>query len=58
MDRIDEQILDLLKGNARMSHQELGDKLGISRVAAMKRVRKLEETGIIKGYNTYIVSAQ
>ncbi len=54
MDEKDEQILELLKGNARMSYQELGDYLGISRVAAKKRVDKLERTGIIQGYNTYI----
>ncbi len=54
MDKTDEMILDLIKGNARMSYQEIGDSIGISRVAAMKRVRKLEETGIIRGYNTYI----
>ena len=54
MDRTDEQILDLIKGNARMTYQEIGDSLGMSRVAAMKRVRKLEEAGIIRGYNTRI----
>jgi DNA-binding Lrp family transcriptional regulator len=54
MDRIDEQILNLIKGNARMSYQEIGDAIGMSRVAAMKRVRKLEESGIIRGYNTRI----
>ena len=54
MDKTDEQILDLLKGNARMSFQELGDAIGMSRVAAKKRVKKLEEEGIIRGYNTCI----
>ena len=54
MDEKDEQILDIMKGNARISYQELGDALGISRVAAMKRVRRLEEDGIIRGYNTCI----
>ncbi len=54
MDEIDERILDLLKGNARMSYQELGDAIGMSRVAAMKRVRKLETDGVIRGYNTCI----
>lgn len=54
MDARDEQLLDLIKGNARMSYQEMGDKLGISRIAAMKRIRKLEEEGIIRGYNTCI----
>ncbi len=54
MDKTDERILDLLKGNARMSYQELGDSIGMSRVAAKKRVRKLEREGIIRGYNTCI----
>ena len=54
MDETDEKILDLLKGNARMSYQELGDELGMSRVAAKKRVDKLENAGIIRGYNTCI----
>ena len=54
MDEKDEQILDIMKGNARISYQELGDALGISRVAAMKRVRRLEEDGIIRGYNTCV----
>ena len=54
MDATDERILELIKGNARMSYQELGEKLGMSRVAAMKRVKKLEAEGIIRGYNTCI----
>ena len=54
MDKTDEKILNLLKGNARMSYQELGDAIGMSRVAAKKRVQKLERDGIIRGYNTCI----
>ncbi len=54
MDETDEKILDLLKGNARMSYQELGDAIGMTRVAARKRVQKLEREGVIRGYNTYI----
>ena len=50
MDRTDERILDLLKGNARMTYQELGDRIGMSRVAVKKRVKKLEEAGVIRGY--------
>ena len=34
MDKTDEKILELMKGNARISYQELGDQLGMSRVAA------------------------
>ncbi len=54
MDNPDERIPDIMKGNARISFRELGDELGISRVAAMKRVRKLEEEGVIRQYNTCI----
>ena len=54
MDERDKQILDILKGNARISFQELGDRVGISRVAAKKRVEKLEAAGVIRGYNTCI----
>ena len=54
MDKKDEEILELLKGNARLSYQEIGDSIGMSRVAAQKRVKKLEREGIIRGYNTAI----
>ena len=54
MDGKDKRLLDLIKGNARMSYQEIGNELGISRVAAKKRVERLEKAGIIRGYNTYI----
>ena len=54
LDKTDELILDLLKGNARMSFEELGQAIGMSRVGAKKRVAKLEKEGIIRGYNTCI----
>ena len=54
MDEKDKQILNLIKGKARMTYQEIGNALGISRVAAKKRVKKLEDEGIIRQYNTYI----
>ena len=54
MDKTDEKILDMLKGNARMSYQDIGNAIGMSRVAAKKRVDKLERDGIIRGYNTCI----
>ncbi len=54
MDDTDKKILDLIKGNARMSYQEIGDNIGMSRVAAKKRIVRLEKDGIIRGYSTYI----
>ncbi len=54
MDEKDKQLLNMIKGDARKSYQEIGDALAISRVAAKKRIAKLEEAGIIRQYNTYI----
>ncbi len=54
MDELDIRILNLMKGNARISYQELGNAIGLSRVGAMKRVSRLEKEGVIRQYNTYI----
>ncbi len=50
MDELDIRILNLMKGNARISYQELGDAIGMSRVGAMKRVSRLEKEGVIRQY--------
>ena len=52
MDGTDEKILDLLKGNARMSYQELGDAIGMSRVK-MRPMMQQRITGmtIIERHN-------
>ncbi len=54
MDETDKKILEIMRENARISFQDLGDLLGMSRVAAQKRVKKLEKEGVIRGYNTCI----
>lgn len=54
LDQIDEKILSLLKENARMSFSELGEKAGVSRVSARKRMEAMEKRGVIKGYHAEI----
>ena len=54
MDRNDELICEMIRENARFSYQEVGNAIGMSRVAAKKRIQKLEREGIIRGYNTCI----
>ena len=54
MDDTNKEILRLLKKNGRMSFTEIGNELGLSRVAVKKRVTKLEEAGIIRGYKAVI----
>ncbi|AIQ70976.1 Lrp/AsnC family transcriptional regulator [Paenibacillus graminis] len=50
MDELDIKILKLLEGNGRLSHEEIGKLLHISRPSVHQRVSKLEKSGVIKGY--------
>lgn len=52
VDDMDKDILRLLKSDGRMSFTDIAEEVGVSRVAVMKRVRKLEEEGVIRGYTT------
>jgi len=54
MDETNKEILRLLRDNGRMPFSEIGEKLGMSRVAVKKRVVKLEEEGIIRGYKAVL----
>ena len=54
MDKLDQAILRLLIENARLSYSEIGEQVGISRVAVKARVKALEEKGIIEAYTTII----
>lgn len=54
LDRIDNAILNVIKENARMSYSEIGENVGLSRVAVKNRMDILEKNGIIKGYKTLI----
>ena len=51
LDEIENQIINLLIADARLTYPEIGEKVGISRVAVKKRVAALEAQGIIKGYH-------
>lgn len=51
LDEIDNQIINLLIEDARLTYSEIGEKVGLSRVAVKNRVSALEEQGIIKGYH-------
>jgi DNA-binding Lrp family transcriptional regulator len=51
LDRIDRQILDLLQRSGRMTNIELARRVGISPPPCLRRVRALEEAGLIRGYH-------
>lgn len=50
MDELDKRILEMLKVNARESFANIGKEVGLSAPAIGKRVRQMEEEGIIEGY--------
>ena len=54
LDRIDRQLVELLLRNARMSYSDLGEAVGLSRVAVRARVAALEERGVIESYTAVI----
>lgn len=54
MDRINWAILEELQRNARLSFSEIGRKIGLSSPAVAERVKKMEDAGIIKGYQANV----
>lgn len=54
MDRMDMDIIEYLMENGRATHEEIGRKLNLSRPAVHQRVKKLEQTGVLKGYRAEI----
>lgn len=57
MDEIDRAILHELQTNARISVQELSQRVGLSPSPCARRIRILEEAGIIAGYHALIDEA-
>ena len=54
LDVTDRKIVELLIQNARMSYSDIGEAVGLSRVAVKTRIRSLEERKIIEEYTTII----
>ncbi|MFQ3175341.1 MAG: Lrp/AsnC family leucine-responsive transcriptional regulator [Psychromonas sp.] len=54
LDRIDKNILRLMQGNARISNLELADRVGLSPTPCSRRVKRLEESGIIDKHVTLL----
>ena len=54
LDQLDQKIVKLLIHNARMSYSEIGEMVGLSRVAVKARIKAMEDKGIIEEYTTII----
>ncbi len=54
LDRTDKRILAAMQANARITNLELAEKIGLSPTPCARRVKQLEEAGIIEGYVTLL----
>ncbi|MBX9818877.1 MAG: Lrp/AsnC family transcriptional regulator [Burkholderiaceae bacterium] len=54
LDRYDQQILEILQTDGRINNQDLADRIGLSPSPCLRRVRALEESGLIIGYHALL----
>jgi DNA-binding Lrp family transcriptional regulator len=54
LDQIDLRILNRLQSDARITNQELADDVGLSPSPCLQRVKRMENNGVISGYNAHI----
>jgi Lrp/AsnC family leucine-responsive transcriptional regulator len=54
LDRIDKRILTLMQTNARISNLELAEQVGLSPTPCSRRVKRLEDSGLIAGHVTLL----
>lgn len=50
LDTIDRRILRALQAEGRVTYDELASQVGLSSSATLRRVKRLEEAGVIAGY--------
>jgi Lrp/AsnC family transcriptional regulator, leucine-responsive regulatory protein len=58
IDRIDVQILNIMQKDARIANAEIARQVGLAPSAVLERVRKLEESGVIRGYAMEVDAAR
>jgi Lrp/AsnC family leucine-responsive transcriptional regulator len=54
IDRFDRHILEILQSDGRINNQDLADRIGLSPSPCLRRVRALEESGLIQGYRALL----
>jgi DNA-binding Lrp family transcriptional regulator len=54
IDEKDNEIVNLLLQDSRMSYSEIGERIGMTHTSVRKRIANLEKNGIIKGYSIIV----
>ena len=50
LDKLDRQILRILQADGRATYDQIAERVSLSASAVLRRVRRLEESGVIGGY--------
>ena len=58
LDTTDRRILELLRENSRRTFGDIGTQVGLSAPAVKRRIDRLEESGVIRGYTTLVDHAK
>ncbi len=58
LDGIDRKLLAELQGEGRVTNVELAQRVGLTAPPCLRRVRALEESGVIKGYHAELDASQ
>ncbi|AQS35520.1 transcriptional regulator, AsnC family [Shewanella psychrophila] len=58
LDKFDKAIIAALRENARQSISHMSEAVSLSRSAVSERIKKLEHTGIIRGYQVLLSESQ
>jgi len=54
VDDLDRAIIEELRGDGRLTNQALAQRVGLTPAPCLRRVRRLEESGVIRGYAAQI----
>ncbi|VAW85329.1 Transcriptional regulator, AsnC family [hydrothermal vent metagenome] len=58
LDRYDQQILRILQQDGHISNQALSERIGLSPSPCLRRVKALEDSGLIEGYRAVVNAKQ
>ena len=58
LDKVDMQILEALQTDGRLTATELADKAGLTASPCLRRLRLLEQSGVIRGYTALVDQAK
>lgn len=54
LDATDRKLVGLLQQDGRLTNAELAERVGLSQSACHRRVKRLEDTGVISGYGAFV----